>query len=141
VDDILDPSTRRVHGCDELPPQLLRQGIAQFNAGHYWECHETLEALWRSETRPVRDLYQGILQVGVAFHHLRAGNHPGTVKVLRRGLLRLDSLPEVCQGVCVAELSRAARAIYEQVVELGPNHIEEFDLMRLPHIELTDLGR
>jgi predicted metal-dependent hydrolase len=64
VDAILDPATRWVHGCDELPPQLLRQGIAQFNAGHYFECHETLEALWRSETRPVRDLYQGILQVG-----------------------------------------------------------------------------
>jgi len=30
-----------------------------------------LELLWRAERRDVRRLYQGILQIGVAFHHLR----------------------------------------------------------------------
>ncbi len=79
-------------------------------AGEYWACHETLEALWIAERRPVRDLYQGVLQVGVAFHHLKTGNYPGAVKMLRRGLPRLRDLPEICQGLGVAELYRAARA-------------------------------
>ena len=85
----LHPPTRWVVGWDEPPPPALLSGVEQFNAGEYWECHETLETLWRTEPRPVRDLYQGILQVGVAFHHLRNDNVPGAIKMLRRGLPRL----------------------------------------------------
>jgi hypothetical protein len=137
-DPSLDPlrlSERHVDDCDGPPPPLLRKGITQFNAGHYWECHETLETLWKAEARPVRDLYQGILQVGVAFHHLRAGNYLGTVKVLRRGLLRLDSLPEVCQGVSVGALRRAARKVYDLIVELGSERTDQFDIETLPRVE------
>src|SRR5213083_1208432 len=48
--------------CDEPPPALLLEGIAQFNRGEFFEQHETLEVLWRAETRDIRYLYQGILQ-------------------------------------------------------------------------------
>src|SRR6266851_319777 len=74
--------------CQESPPPLLLAGIAQFNGGEYFEQHETLELLWRAERRDVRRLYQGILQIGVAFHHLRRANHHGTVYMLRRGAQR-----------------------------------------------------
>ncbi len=77
IERTLHPPTRSVAGWDEPPPPALLAGIEQFNAGEYWECHETLETLWRAEPRPVRDLYQGILQIGVAFHHLRNDNIPG----------------------------------------------------------------
>ena len=60
--------------CDEPPPAQLLEGIAQFNRGELFEQHETLELLWRAERRDVRHLYQGILQIGVAFHHLRRLN-------------------------------------------------------------------
>lgn len=60
---------RDLNWCAEPPPSLLLEGIAQFSRGEYFEPHETLERLWRAETRPVRHrLYQGILQIGVAFH-------------------------------------------------------------------------
>src|ERR1700674_5086450 len=71
--------------CQESPPPLLLAGIAQFNCGEYFEQHETLELLWRAERRDVRRVYQGILQIGVAFHHLRRSNHHGTVYMLTRG--------------------------------------------------------
>ena len=71
--------------CEEPPPPELLEGIAQFNRGEYFEQHETLELLWRAERRDVRYLYQGILQIGVAFHHLRRLNHHGTVYMLTRG--------------------------------------------------------
>jgi CheY-like chemotaxis protein len=133
----LHPPTRWVEGWDAPPPRRLCKGVAQFNVGEYWECHETLEALWIAEPRPVRDLYQGVLQVGVAFHHLRDGNYPGTVKMLRRGLPRLRDLPENCQGLRVAELFQAARAVHDRVVGLGPERIGEIDADKLPHITLT----
>ena len=71
--------------CDEPPPPELLEGIAQFNRGEFFEQHETLELLWRAERRDIRYLYQGILQIGVAFHHLRRLNHHGTVYMLTRG--------------------------------------------------------
>lgn len=133
---ILYPVLPAIDGCDEQVPVVLQKGIEQFNHGEYWECHETLEGLWRQEQRPIRALYQGILQVGVAFHHLVRRNYPGAVKMLRRGLPRLRGIPEVCQRVPVAELARAARAVYDRLVELGPDQIQLFDLETLPRIEL-----
>ena len=50
---------RRSARCDDAPPPLLLEGIAQFNAGEYWECHETLETIWRVESDHIRYLYQG----------------------------------------------------------------------------------
>ena len=134
---VLHPPTRWVEGWDAPPPPRLCRGVEQFNAGEYWACHETLEALWIAELRPVRDLYQGVLQVGVAFHHLKTGNYPGAVKMLRRGLPRLRDLPEICQGLRVAELHRAARAIHDRVIELGPERIGELAADKLPHIALV----
>jgi uncharacterized protein len=128
------PPTRWVEGWDAVPPPLLCRGVTQFNRREYWECHETLEVLWRSETRPVRDLYQGVLQVGVAFHHLMNRNYPGALKLLRRGLPHLRDLPEVCQGLHAAELHRDARAVHDHIVALGPDRVAEFDVDTLPRI-------
>lgn len=136
VQTAIQPPTRWVDGWDEPPPAALLKGIEQFNAGEFWECHETLELLWREERRPVRDLYQGILQTGVAFYHLIGRNYVGAVKVFRRGLTRLRGLPATCQGVHVAELALAARATYDAVLALGPERLEELDLSALPHIQL-----
>ena len=130
----LNAPARWVDGWDEQPPPLLLHGIEQFNAGDYWECHETLETLWRAEVRPVRDLYQGVLQVGVAFHHLKANNYDGAMKMFRRGLPKLRGLPEVCQGVQVTALSRAARRVYDETAALGPDRFEQLDLASLPKI-------
>ncbi len=73
----------------------------------------------------MRDLYQGILQVGVAFHHLQNNNFPGAMKMFRRGLPRLRALPEVCQGVLVAELARGARGVHDLALDLGPERLSE----------------
>ena len=68
--------------CDEpAPPELIR-GIEQFNAGEFFQQHETLELLWRDTTAPVRGLYHGILQVGVGFHHWRGRNFHGASVLL-----------------------------------------------------------
>src|ERR1700733_10908931 len=113
--------------CQESPPPLLLAGIAQFNDGQYFEQHETLELLWRAETRDVRRLYQGILQIGVAFHHLRRLNHHGTVYMLTRGPGYLAPFAPSCQGVDVARLMRDAAAALAEVERLGPARLAEFD--------------
>ena len=83
-----------------------------------------------------RDLYQGILQIGVAFHHVEEGNYRGAVKMLRRGLPRLRSLPPICQTLDVASLRAASRAVHDGLVALGPDHTDRFDLDALRQVKL-----
>ena len=65
---------RRTARCDDAPPDALLHGIEEFNRQEFFEQHETIEAIWIHEADEVRYLYQGILQVGVGFHHWRRGN-------------------------------------------------------------------
>jgi uncharacterized protein len=127
--------------CDERPPAGLVEGAAQFNRGEFFEQHETLELLWRDERRDVRYLYQGILQIGVAFHHLRRLNHHGTVYMLTRGAAYLARFAPCCQGVDVqALLDQAARAL-EEVQRLGPNRLREFDWRLTPKVHFVEPER
>jgi predicted metal-dependent hydrolase len=126
--------------CGELPPAQLLEGIAQFNRGEYFEQHETLELLWRAERRDVRYLYQGILQIGVAFHHLRRLNHHGTVYMLTRGPRYLAPFAPSCQQVDVAALLRDAAAALREVERLGPSRLAEFDWLLAPTVRLVGSG-
>jgi predicted metal-dependent hydrolase len=126
--------------CEEPPPAALLDGIAQFNRGEYFEQHETLEILWRAEPRNIRYLYQGILQIGVAFHHLRRLNHHGTVYMLTRGSRYLTPFAPICQRVDVAALLDAAALALREVERLGPARLAEFDWRLAPTVRVVKSG-
>jgi len=98
--------------CAKAPPSLLLRGIAEFNTGRYYACHETLEELWRAERGEARNLYQGILQLGVGCYHAARGNSSGAFAQLRKGLVRLRALPPVCQTVNVVLLCLDGEAYF-----------------------------
>jgi uncharacterized protein len=127
-----------VNWCNEPPPPLLLEGIAQFNRGEYFEQHETLELLWRAEPRPVRRLYQGILQIGVAFYQLRRNNYHGVVYMLTRGSMYLRPFAPTCQRVDVQALLDAAARALATVQLLGPTRLHEFDWGLAPQVTLFD---
>jgi len=124
--------------CLEPPPPQLLEGIAQFNRGEFFEQHETLELLWRAERRDIRYLYQGILQIGVAFHHLRRLNHHGTVYMLTRGPRYLAPFAPRCQRVDVAALLGDAATALQAVDRLGPARLAEFDWNLVPRVRLVE---
>ena len=131
----MSPCDKR-HQCHEPPPPDLLEGIAQFNRGEYFEQHETLERLWIAERRDVRRLYQGILQVGVAFLHLRRLNHHGTVYMLTRGSAYLAPFAPTCQRVDVAALVADAAAALAEVDRLGTARLHEFDWRLAPKVRI-----
>jgi len=126
--------------CDEPPPPELLEGIAQFNRGEFFEQHETLELLWRAEPRPVRSLYQGILQIGVAFHHLGRRNYHGVVYMLTRGSMYLEPFAPVCQTVDVRALLNGAAVALRAVEALGPGGLEQFDWKLVPQVAFARHG-
>jgi predicted metal-dependent hydrolase len=109
-----------------LHPEALR-GIELFNAGEYFEAHEALETAWRAEPGPIRELYQGILQVSVTYLHIQRGNYEGATKVSARCQRKLDHWPDTCRGVDVAALRRNLATVMEVLAHLGPGRIRAFD--------------
>lgn len=122
--------------CAEPLPALVRTGIEQFNTGAFYRCHETLEDAWNAETRPVRILYQGILQIAVGYFHITQQNWRGAVKVLERGLPKVARFQPRCRGINVAELVTQAQAVYDELARLGPEGIATFDARLLGRISV-----
>jgi CheY-like chemotaxis protein len=134
----LNPPVRELEGCDEPPSKLAIAGFLEFNRGDYFEQHEYLELAWLAEKRPIRDLYQGILQVGVAFLQIERGNWHGALKMFRRGLPRLRTLPPVCQGVQLGQFLSEAETIHARISASGSESIHTFDLSKFPQIQFEN---
>jgi CheY-like chemotaxis protein len=123
--------------AEPLPPEGL-EAIRLFNAGQYYRQHDVFEAMWMAEEGPVRNLYRAILQVGVGYYHIQRGNYRGAYKMLLRSVQWLDPLPDVCQGVDVAQLrldSAQVRLALEAVLYSGS---EAFDLSLLRPVALAE---
>jgi predicted metal-dependent hydrolase len=124
----------RREDCLEPPPPQLLVGIEEFNRGEFFECHETLEELWMAEPRQIRKLYQGILQIGVAFYHLRRGRYRAVVTLLERGGGYLRPFVPVCMGLDVAQLLESIEHCLAQVKQLGRDGLNDFDWSLVPEI-------
>ncbi|HEV2236049.1 MAG TPA: DUF309 domain-containing protein [Ktedonobacterales bacterium] len=123
--------------CADAPPPALRIAIAQFNQREFFECHETLEALWNAEPGPVRTLYKGILQVGVGCYHLLRHNYHGATVKLRAGANYLAPFAAGCLGVNVARLIAEARALLAAMEALGPERFTQVDPALIPRVHTT----
>lgn len=117
-------------------PALARQGIDLFNQGEFYKCHDDLEEAWRADDTPGRDLYQGILQVGISLYQVKRGNYRGAVKMLLRARQWLEPLPDVCRSVNIARLRANADAYYEAIVTLGPDNLASFDWDLVEPVEI-----
>ncbi|MEM7538657.1 MAG: DUF309 domain-containing protein [Chloroflexota bacterium] len=137
----LQPAIRYPDGWDSPMTSLLQQAVDEFNRCDYFEQHESFEEAWRSETRPIRQLYQGLLQVGVAFLQIERGNWIGAVKMLRRGLPKLRTLPPICQGIHLEPLRQRAEAIHATLMVLGLERLQELDHRHFLDVRLTPESR
>ena len=138
VQRYVQPPAREVDGCADSLSRVAVAGLLEFNRRDFFEQHEYLELAWNEESRPVREMYQGILQVGLAFLQIERGNWRGALKMLRRGLPRLREMPAECQGVDMASLRAAAENIHAEVTALGPERLSEFDRSRFPVIQFEN---
>lgn len=105
--------------CDQPLPAEAVEAIRLFNAGEYYQQHDAFEALWMAEDGPVRDLYQAVLQVGIAYYQVTRGKRRAAIKMLLRARQWLGRLPGRCRGVDVARL-RADAATVQAALEALP---------------------
>jgi predicted metal-dependent hydrolase len=91
------------------PPGAFRRGIEQFNAGRFFEAHETWEEVWLRTPEPERTFLQGIIQMAAAFHHYSRGNTRGARSLLEASLTRLARFPPAHRGIQLAALRGEAQ--------------------------------
>ena len=121
--------------CGDPPPPRLRRGIEQFNRGEFFEQHETLELEWLAERDPVRYLYQGILQIGVGFEHLRCDNWQGARRLWLRGISYLEPFKGGCMSIDVDRLVADTKRCVAELERGGAGGHEHFDPALIPRIE------
>jgi hypothetical protein len=88
----------------EAPDPRLGEGIALFNQGDYYACHDVLEAIWMESPTAAKNFYQGILQIAVGLYHLGNHNWQGASILLGEGVNRLRPFEPSYAGVDVEQL-------------------------------------
>ena len=123
------PPDRRTLQQTCLAPlsEMAQRGLQLYNQGEYFEAHEVLEAAWRQDQTPGRELYQGVLQVGIAYLQIERGNYIGALKMFLRARRWLDPLPDQCRGVQVEQLRQDAQRAQAALQALGRQRMAEFD--------------
>lgn len=75
--------------------EVLRQSIELFNEQRYWECHETLEQIWRREPKgSEKDVQQGIILAASAFVHFQKNEDDVCIGMIPKALSKLASWSE-----------------------------------------------
>lgn len=125
-------------GCNEPLPPLAVAGVEKFNNREFYPQHDLFEEQWMATEGPVRNLYRAILQVGVAYYQIERGNYRGARKMLLRAVPWLEMLPDVCQGVDVAQLRHDAYHVRDVLEQTAPDEITAFDMTLLKPIRMVE---
>lgn len=123
--------------CGRPLPDGILEGIGQFNRREFYACHDTIELVWVDEPGDVRLMYQGLLQIAVAFYHVQKGNWRGMRKMMARGKAKLLPFLPQCQGVDLARLISDIARCEGTLRELGAERLSAFDEELAPVIGMA----
>jgi|ERR1700722_9873464 uncharacterized protein len=93
---------------------ILARGIALFNDGEYFACHEVWEELWKRSSGDARPALQGLIQAAVALLHGERGNRRGAMSVYHKAMGNLAKAPGDWMGLKLADLALALREFFDE---------------------------
>jgi uncharacterized protein len=85
------------------------QAVAEFNAGHFYEAHETWESIWVEEVGDRRLCLQALVQLAAGFHKAEIGVPGGARKLWASSLRILERERDDAWGLDVAKLREELR--------------------------------
>lgn len=75
----------------ESKESVVKLGINLFNEERYWECHETLEQIWRKEQKgPEKEVQQGFILAASALVHFQKDEKDVCLGMIPSSLSKLD---------------------------------------------------
>jgi predicted metal-dependent hydrolase len=111
----------------------IKRGMAQFNEGKYFECHETFEDVWQGIRGPARNFFQGLIQLSVGLYHLCNANLRGAASQLEKGLANIEPYSAAYIGLDVAALRGEVDRVLEKVRASGTIAGSVADLPKMRH--------
>jgi uncharacterized protein len=127
-----------------MPESPWRCGLALFNSARFFDAHEALEDAWREAPLHgrLRQHFQGIVQLAVAFHHQSTGNYTGARSVLERALRNLhgaeESFPELDLKSLRTSLEPWREYLARRRAPSSADHADGPARPELPKIRLRD---
>jgi uncharacterized protein len=113
----------------EALPGSFWQGVREFQQGQFYECHDTLEALWIEAQEPNKTFFQGILQIAVACYHLGNQNWRGAVILLGEGMRRLSPYQPDYGEIDINHLLDTSGELLNRLQTTGPERIAEYSVL------------
>jgi predicted metal-dependent hydrolase len=106
----------------------LERAAALFDRGRFFEAHEFLEWIWKSDevASADRDYWKGVTQVAVGCAHTQRGNATGAVTLLDRAQRYMTPYPSPYQGIDRDVLALGARTVINQIATVGAGPDLEF---------------
>ncbi|MEP0910407.1 DUF309 domain-containing protein [Leptolyngbya sp. GB1-A1] len=109
---------------EPIPPAFW-EGVEQFNQGQFYDCHDTLEAIWMESGEPEKSFYQGVLQIAVALYHLSNRNARGAMILLGEGMNRLRRYEPAYSGIDVSALVEVSEDLLATLYDASIDRIAE----------------
>jgi len=109
-----------------MQSESFSRGIKQFNQRQFYECHDTLEAIWIDAIELDKRFYQGILQVAVACYHLSELNLRGAIILLGEGIRRLSDYQPDYQDIDVTQLLIESDLLLQKLQQLPTKNLADF---------------
>lgn len=116
----------------------LAQGAAEWDAGQFFDAHETWEDVWQIEQRPIRSFYQGLILLAAGLHHWTKTHRPRGVRIkLAGGVERLAPYAPTYLGVDVIAMLTDAGALQRQAAPLDADGLAQTPLDSFPRFHWT----
>jgi predicted metal-dependent hydrolase len=87
----------------------FRAGLNHFNAGEFWDAHESWETIWLEAESDVHLFLQGLIQLAAAYHHVKRGTYSGGLRLFDAALEKLQRFPKSWCGIDRTSVEEAAR--------------------------------
>lgn len=106
----------------------LDYAVRLFDEQRFFEAHEFLEYVWKSDAVEPgdRDFWKGVTQVAVGCCHVQRGNVTGAVTLLERATRYMAPYPAAYHGVGADQLAAAALQLAEDVRANGAGPDRDF---------------
>ncbi len=110
----------------------MREGIRLFNAGRFFESHESLEDFYSRAGEAHKPFLEGLIQLAAALRLCRDfGAVEGPVRMAHQAMIRLENYQPSYLGIRVEHLIQAMEA-WTREVEAGSEAVRE----EIPKIRL-----
>ncbi|MGH8929238.1 MAG: DUF309 domain-containing protein [Egibacteraceae bacterium] len=103
--------------------EALDYAIQLFDAQRFFEAHEFLEWIWKSDEVPEgdREFWKGVTQIAVGYTHTQRGNRDGALTLLDRACRYMAPYPPRYQGIDAEALAGGARRVIAEITASGPS--------------------